>query len=228
MTAMTTIQEIVENRRSVTNASRIIPGLYIGDAESAKNEGGFTAIVNCAPGSIHIAYDNSVKYIECDVCYDGILPLVVENFIERAIDIGGRVLIHCVNGENLSAVVSLAYYMNHCDVDVVTAVKHCFGCRPNILTNDFFIMKLVEFDEERKVKKLINKVADLEDELIMTKRHIAVITLDCDYEHLTLADLEEMKKGGAKLVYGLTSDEKSKKYGRICEKYREKKYGCVN
>ena len=225
---MTTIQEIVENRRSVSNASRIIPGLYIGDAESAKNEGGFNAIVNCAPGSIHIAYDVGVKYIECDICYDGILPLVVESFIERAIDIGGRVLIHCVNGENLSAVVAIAYYMNHRDVDVVTAVKHCFGCRPNILTADFFIMKLVEFDEERKVKALMNKVDELEYELIQTKRQIAVMTLNCDYEHLTLADLDEMKKNGAKLVNGLTSDEKSKKYGRICEKYREKKHGCVN
>ena len=219
---MTTIQEIVGNRRSVSNVSRIIPGLYIGDAESAKNEGRFTAIVNCVPGSIHIAYDNSIKYIECDICYDGILPLRVESFIERAIDIGGRVLIHCVNGENLSAVVAIAYYMNHCNVDVVTAVKHCFSCRPNILTADFFIMKLVEFDEERKVKALMNKVDELEDELIQTKRQIAVMTLDCEYEHLTLEDLSEMKKIGVKLVYGLTSDEKSKKYGRICEKYREK------
>jgi hypothetical protein len=222
MTAMTTIQEIVEKRKPVPNVSRIIPGLYIGDAESAKNDGGFTAIVNCVPGSIHIAYDNSIKYIECDVCYDGILPLRVESFIERVIDIGGRVLVHCVKGENLSAVVAIAYYMNHYDVDVVTAVKHCFGCRPNILTYEFFIMKLIEFDEERKVKALMNKVDELEDELIMTKRQIAVMTLNCDYEHLTLADLEEMKKNGAKLVYGLTSDEKSKKYGRICEKYREK------
>jgi len=222
MTAMTIIQEIVENRRSVPNASRIIPGLYIGDAESAKNEAGFTAIVNCVPGSIHIAYDVGVKYIECDICYDGILPLRVESFIERAIDIGGRVLIHCVNGGNLSAVVAIAYYMNHFDVDVVTAVKHCFGCRPNILTADFFIMKLIEFDEERKVKALMNKVDELEDELIQTKRRIAVMTLNCAYDQLTLADLSEMKKIGSKLVNGLTSDEKSKKYGRICEKYREK------
>ena len=196
-----------------------LPGVYIGDAESAKNAAGFTAIVNCAPGSIHIAYDNCVKYIECDICYDGILPLVVENFIERAIDIGGRVLIHCVNGENLSAVVALAYYMNKHDVSADTAIYQCHECR---LTLDYFVQKLDEFDEARNVKKLMNKVADLEDELIQTKRQIAVMTLNCDYEHLTLADLEEMKKNGQKLVNGLTSDAKSKKYGRICDKYREK------
>ncbi len=219
--------DVMTSNHQTANMSKVqnLPGVYIGGAESAKNAAGFTAIVNCAPGRIHITYDKSVKYIECDVCYDGILPLAVENFIERAIDIGGRVLIHCETGDNLSAVVALAYYMNKHDVSADTAMYQCHECR---LTSDYFVEKLDEFDDARNVKKLMDKVSELESELIVTKRRIAVIQLDCDYEHLTLADLEEMKKNGQKLIFGLTSDEKSKKYCRIDEKYREKKYGCVN
>jgi protein-tyrosine phosphatase len=225
------IKKIIETRQfgqGIPTASEILPGLFIGDATAAMNavEAGFTAIVNCAASDCltnRDYYADSIKYIESDIS-TSVLPERVEDFIDRHLDVGRKVLIHCTSGINLSAVVAIAYYMVRMNVGVVAAVKHCFECRPIILTVDFFVRALVAFDDERQVNNLQLKVSLLSDELTAAKRQIAVLTQDCDYEFLTLGDLEVMMKNADCFANGgLTSDEKAKKYLRICEKYDEKK-----
>ena len=126
---------------------------------------------------------------------------------------------------NLSAVVVIAYYMVAQNVDIVSAVQHCFDRRPIILTSDCFVRMLVEFDSQQRVYALQKKAADLEEELIAAKRQIAVLTLDYDYNELTIEDYKAMmdKMSSDMLATGLTSDEKSKKYLEICAKYDEMK-----
>ena len=235
MTTSTTfndISKIIERRQfgsDIPAASMIMPGLYIGNATAAMEApaNGFTAIVNCAAQECltnNDYYDDSVIYTECDICNDGVLPGRVEMFITRRISSGMKVLIHCESGINLSAVVAIAYYMVETNVDLVTAVQHCFSCRPIILAEGYFIRCLIEFEQQQMVYALLIKVADLEEELIEAKRQIAVLTLDCDYAQLTLDDYKAMKDkmSSDMLATGLTSDEKSKKYLAICAKYDEK------
>jgi hypothetical protein len=134
---------------------------------------GFTAIVNCAPTGCltnRDYYVDNVNYIECDISFDGTLPARVDTFITRQLSFGRKVLIHCTSGINLSAVVAVAYYMVSQNVDVVTAVKHCFACRPIILTSDCFVRRLIEFEQQQIVCALQQKAADLEEELISAKR----------------------------------------------------------
>lgn len=224
MTTQSDINKIIERRQfgsNIPNASEIMPGLYLGNANAAMDNS-FTAIVNCAPMS---CLSNSVNYIEHDVCYDGVLPARVEIFITRQLSLGRKVLIHCTSGMNLSAVVVIAYYMVAQNVDIVSAVQHCFDRRTIILTSDCFVRMLVEFDSQQRIYVLQKKAADLEEELIVAKRQIAVLTLDYDYNELTIEDYKAMmdKMSSDMLATGLTSDEKSKKYLAICAKYDEMK-----
>lgn len=233
MTTTTTfnaISKVIEKRQfgsDIPDASMIMPGLYLGNAAAAmSNE--FNAIVNCAPTGCltnRDYYDDSVHYIECDISFDGVLPGRVDTFITRQLSFGRKVLIHCTSGINLSAIVAVAYYMVSQNVDLVTAVKHCFACRPIILTAGCFIRMLIEFEQQQMVYVLQQKAADLEEVLIAAKRRIAVLTLDCDYQHLTLEDYMAMmdKMTSDMLATGLTSDEKAKKYLKICAKYDEMK-----
>jgi len=204
-----------------------MPGLYLGNAAAAMSDE-FTAIVNCAVSDCltnRDYYDDSVYYIENDISFDGVLSGRVEDFITHHRALGRKVLIHCTSGMNLSAVVAVAYYMVEANVDLVTAVQHCFSCRPIILTADCFVRMLVEFDQQHRVHELQQKAAALQNELIVARREIAVLTLDYDYQCLTLGDLEEMKDkmSSDMLATGLTSDEKSKKYLKICALYDEKR-----
>ena len=230
MTPQAAINKIIERRQfgsDIPNASEIMPGLYLGNANAAMDNS-FTAIVNCAPTGCltnRDYYDDSVNYIECDICFDGTLPARVEIFITRQLSLGRKVLIHCTSGMNLSAVVVIAYYMVAQNVDIVSAVQHCFDRRPIILTSDCFVRMLVEFDSQQRVYALQKKAADLEEELIAAKRQIAVLTLDYDYNELTIEDYKAMmdKMSSDMLATGLTSDEKSKKYLKICALYDEKR-----
>lgn len=224
MTTQATINKIIERRQfgtDIPNASEIMPGLYLGDANAAMDKS-FTAIVNCAPTR---CIRNSVNYIKFNISFEGVLPASVEMFITRQLSLGHKVLIHCTSGINLSAVVAIAYYMVAQNVDIVTAVQHCFDRRPIILTSDCFVRILVEFDSQQRVYALQQKALGLEEELIATKRQIAVLTLDYEYNELTIEDYKAMKEkmSSDMLATGLTSDEKSKKYLAICAKYDEKK-----
>jgi hypothetical protein len=233
MTTTTTfkaISKIIERRQfgtDIPDASMIMPGLYLGNAAAAIDapSNGFTAIVNCAVSDCLTNYDDSVHYIENDISFDGVLPGRVETFITRHRSLGRKVLIHCTSGMNLSAVVAVAYYMVEANVDLVTAVQHCFSCRPILLTADCFVRMLIEFAQQQRVYELQQKAAELEEELIAAKREIAVLTLDCDSQHLTLDDYNAMmdKMSSDMLATGITSDEKSKKYLKICALYDEKR-----
>lgn len=209
-------------------ASRIMPRLYLGNAAAAMGapENGFTAIVNCSPTGRPAKYGICVHYIEHDINVDGALPEKVEKFINRWRSFGiGNVLIHCETGTNLSAVVAIAYYMVTENVSLAAAVQHCASCWPNILTSDYFVRILNDFEQQRRVCALWLQAAELEEKLIAIKREIAVITLDCDYKELTIDDYKAMmdKMSSDTLATGLTSDEKAKKYLKICAKYDDKR-----
>lgn len=229
VSTLNAINQIIGTRKfgeDIPHASEILPGVFIGDATAAMEaeENGFTAIVNCCPSDVltnRAYYSDNIQYLESDMndlmmCA---LPQKVEDFIVRARQVGRKVLIHCTSGINVSAMIATAYYMVDQTCDVITAVKHCFACRPIMFCSKYYVRKLIEFAEQREVK-------ELEAAIIVKKRRIAVLTLDCDYEHLTKEDMREIYQTAQQLVgmgVGVVHGDSYPLYAKICDKWREKR-----
>jgi protein-tyrosine phosphatase len=220
VSTLNAINQIIGTRKfgeNIPHASEILPGVFIGDATAAMD--GFTAVVNCAPRDVltnREYYPENIKYMECvmDDWMGCALPRSVEDFIDSALDEGRKVLIHCTSGINVSAMIATAYYMVDQSCDVITAVKHCFACRPIMFCSEYYVRKLIEFAEQREVK-------ELEAAIIVKKRQIAVLTLDCDYEHLTKDDMREIYQNAQQLVGGVVHGDSYPLYAKICDKWRD-------
>ena len=72
-------------------------------------------------------------------------------FIDRAMRMGGRVLIHCEMGVNRSAALCIAYLMEHQDLTLIQAIREVKISRPVILLNESFRRQLYNFAEERRL-----------------------------------------------------------------------------
>jgi protein-tyrosine phosphatase len=214
---------------NIPNASEIMPRVFIGDATAAMEaeENGFTAIVNCAPSDVltnREYYPDHISYMDCrmDDLLLSALPRTVETFIDHALDTGRKVLIHCTSGINVSAMVATAYYMVDQSCDVITAVKHCFARRPIMFCTEYYVRKLIEFAEPQEAKELTADIADMEAAIIEKKRRLAVLTLNCDYEHLTKEDLYEIYQNAQQLVgmgVGVVHGDSYPLYAKICDKH---------
>lgn len=231
-TTFNAISKIIEHRKfgdNIPHASEILPRVFIGDAVAAmeSEENGFTAIVNCTPSDVltnRKYYPEHIRYMECsmDDWMQCALPRDVETFIDRSLDLGRKVLIHCTSGVNVSAMVATAYYMVDQSCDVITAFNHCFACRPIMFCTEYYVRKLIEFAEQREMKELAADIADLENDIIKKKRRIAVLTLDCDYEYLTKEDIKEIYDTSHQLAgmgVGVVHGSSYPLYKKICDKY---------
>ena len=164
--------------------------LYVGGYNVAKNiellkANGITHILNCAGDycpNIHSKYfvyktyyikDTKIENIEC-IFYDAI------EFIETAVESGGRVLIHCVQGVSRSVTVCSAYliYKKKWTFDkVLNTIKDKRGiASPNI----GFIAQLIlfqkrinsELDEYYYPKVFCFGSHQLEDARTIVGRHV--------------------------------------------------------
>ena len=152
---------LLNNEKEAENLpSQILDFLTIGDSDNAHDleqtrECGFTHIINCAPDYVTTgsAFYNSTKvrkYIEfCaddDEDYDMTrhIPEVFD-VIKDAQENEGKVLIHGKFGVNRSGFLAAAYYMEHEKVGPITATRSLRSRRKRHLSNEKFIMQLVEY-----------------------------------------------------------------------------------
>ncbi len=221
---------------NIPHASEIMPRVFIGNAVAAMEaeENGFTAIVNCTPSNVltnREYYPEHISYMDCrmDDLLLSALPRNAETFIDHALDTGRKVLIHCTSGIDVSAMVATAYYMVEQSCDVITAVKHCFARRPIMFCTEYYVRKLIEFAEQYEIDNLKEEIPELQfrepdrnDVIIEKKRRIAVLTLDCDYEHLTKEDIKEIYANAQQLAgagVGVVHGDSYPLYAKICDKY---------
>ncbi|XP_059222231.1 dual specificity protein phosphatase 13 isoform X5 [Stomoxys calcitrans] len=164
------------------DCDEVYPGIYIGDAASAKNKTflrmkGITHVLNAAEGcrygqvdTGHSYYrdmpsisgrDNKTTYFR----YMG-FPMVdapttdisryfyvAAKFIDSAISSGGKVLVHCLVGMSRSATCVLAYLMICRKMSAVDAIRKVRMHR-DIHPNDGFLQQLADLDMELKRKCL--------------------------------------------------------------------------
>ncbi|XP_012671291.1 dual specificity protein phosphatase 26 [Clupea harengus] len=131
-----------------SHADEVWPRLYIGDYDSAENRSeltvrGFSHIVNCAHSTRRGGPDfykgMNITYMGIEAHDSPAYDMSVNfnkaaNFIHKALNGRGKVLVHCHVGVSRSATVVLAYLMlkhNMTLVDAITTVKEGRGIIPN-------------------------------------------------------------------------------------------------
>ncbi|XP_075154614.1 dual specificity protein phosphatase 13B isoform X3 [Haematobia irritans] len=163
------------------DCDEVYPGIYIGDAASAKNKTflrmkGITHVLNAAEGCRYGQVDTGHSYYrdmpsirrnnkDTYFRYMG-FPMVdapttdisryfyvAAKFIDSAISSGGKVLVHCLVGMSRSATCVLAYLMICRKMSAVDAIRKVRMHR-DIHPNDGFLQQLADLDMELKRKNL--------------------------------------------------------------------------
>mmetsp|Transcript_2912 Transcript_2912/g.4550 ORF Transcript_2912/g.4550 Transcript_2912/m.4550 type:complete len:338 (-) Transcript_2912:23-1036(-) len=137
------------------------PHIFLGDALCVHNienlkKLGITSVLNAAGGSAIVPVEklrvNGISYSQFDQAQDLPSYPMLQNHLDEARAIfaieharQGRVLVHCVQGLNRSAILTAAEYMLLNRTDILTTVKHlrtqrCTEC----LTNRGFHLQLAK------------------------------------------------------------------------------------
>ncbi|KAK2465863.1 hypothetical protein APHAL10511_001504 [Amanita phalloides] len=124
--------------------------LYIGNLSAAMSERhrqsvGVTHILSVCPDYPSTDAAHHLTIAVHDSEYEDLLihlPQTCE-FIEKALNVGGRVLVHCVMGISRSTTVVAAYLMKSRGMDAMSAIKFIKKARPQVHPNYGFITQLV-------------------------------------------------------------------------------------
>lgn len=73
---------------------------------------------------------------------------VAFDFIDKAKQAKGKVIIHCARGISRSATLVIAYLMYRYNLRLKKAYNYVKSCRPKILPNRLFILQLKQFEYE--------------------------------------------------------------------------------
>jgi len=151
------------NCRNISD--EVFPSIYLGDRSAAKNafyltKIGVTHVLNTAEGkkvglvdtNENYYYPYGIKYMGLklfDVAQTNISKhfLEVSDFIDEALNEGGKVLVNCLKGMSRSSTVVLAYLMlrkNMTAMDALTVVRR----HRSICPNDGFLQQLAELDNK--------------------------------------------------------------------------------
>jgi protein-tyrosine phosphatase len=139
-------------------AAEIVEGIWLGDAKDAINVDelitkNITCVVNCAEKNTLTCaefYPLDWNYIgfECEDShnYDILGKHLSEfcEFMDMCLREKKGVLVHCVAGINRSATLLIAYLVERRGMSLIDAISLCFQKRPIILTNEAFVMALIE------------------------------------------------------------------------------------
>jgi len=74
-------------------------------------------------------------------------------FIDSALDVGGRILVHCMAGVSRAASIVIGYLMKVNNMDFQTAFNHVKAERPSIRPNDGFMHQLQNYECQLKQQK---------------------------------------------------------------------------
>ncbi|TNN82424.1 Dual specificity phosphatase DUPD1 [Liparis tanakae] len=159
---------LLKNRRPTGAVNEVWPNLYIGDAATARHKSllvdlGITHVVNAADGPLHIDTgphfykDTSIRYhgVEAADCKEfDLSPFFTEtaDFIHDALQLNGKVLVHCARGISRSATLALAFLMIREGLSLVEAVEAVRRHR-NILPNVGFLNQLCHLDSSLALQR---------------------------------------------------------------------------
>lgn len=156
----THIVPIIKNRSfgEALEAAEIIGGVWLGDARDAMDtttlsENNIDCVVNCAEKATLTCaeyYPTGWNYLglQCDDTsnYD-ILGNHLDEFtafMDKCVGEKKKVLVHCAAGINRSATLLIAYLVQRRGMCLKDAISLCFKKRPIILTNEAFVLSLIE------------------------------------------------------------------------------------
>jgi len=141
------------------NAHEVFPKVYVGDVYAAHNTSelkkrNITHIVNMACG-VSPAFPKEFTYLHIpilDCASENIQEHFQETsaFIEKALEQGGNVLIHCLKGVSRSATIAAAFVIKTHLMSPPEAVEQLRKLRPIIKPNSGFMMQLEWFSRELK------------------------------------------------------------------------------
>ncbi|BES91208.1 phosphatase [Nesidiocoris tenuis] len=150
--------------------NEVYPNIFISDETTARSKGylqsiGITHVVNAAEGHLMGFVNTSSQFYQgSGITYKGInladLSMAdaskyfkeVANFIDNALNSGGKVLVHCLMGISRSGTMVLAFLMlkrGMTAVEAMTTVRR----KRNIHPNDGFIHQLAKLDNKLQRKR---------------------------------------------------------------------------
>ncbi|XP_047660430.1 dual specificity protein phosphatase 26 isoform X1 [Tachysurus fulvidraco] len=158
--SITELERLLYTGKTACNhADEVWPRLYIGDQDIASNRQeliklGITHILNCAQSKWRGGAEN---YDGMNITYHGIeahdspsFDMSVNfypaaEFIHKALNMGGTVLVHCAVGVSRSATLVLAYLMIRQNMTLVEAIKTVKDHR-GVIPNRGFLRQLSGLD----------------------------------------------------------------------------------
>jgi hypothetical protein len=156
----THIMPIINIRRfgEALKSAEIVEGIWLGDASDAMdidtlNEHGIDSVVNCAENhtlTCEEYYPFGWRYLGLE-CEDSAKYDILGNhldefvaFMDECVLNKKKVIVHCVAGINRSATLLIAYMVRRRGMCLKDAISLCHAKRPIILTNEAFVMALIE------------------------------------------------------------------------------------
>ncbi|XP_075247382.1 uncharacterized protein LOC142340591 isoform X2 [Convolutriloba macropyga] len=147
-----------------TGPTRILPYLFLGSYQDSLNERelcslGINFVLNVSRGTIkpNCVSEDCFMRIPVDDNYDAhITPYFQQafQFIDRAKNSGGCVLVHCMAGISRSATVAIAYFMREHNCTHEEAMRFVKERRPSIAPNFNFLGQLLELEKSLKSERM--------------------------------------------------------------------------
>eukprot|EP01006_Ploeotia_vitrea_P056424 TRINITY_DN68099_c2_g2_i2.p1 TRINITY_DN68099_c2_g2~~TRINITY_DN68099_c2_g2_i2.p1 ORF type:complete len:202 (-),score=2.30 TRINITY_DN68099_c2_g2_i2:1287-1892(-) len=142
-------------------ASHILPYLWIGDAAAAANatklqQHNISHVLNVSrePNS---SLGSGVETLQIPICDKIAEPIsesfpAVIDFIRKAKESGGSVLVHCKGGVSRSPTVVMAYLMNQYGMSYKKTMDFVMNKRPRVYPNLGFDLALMQYSEQMQQK----------------------------------------------------------------------------
>lgn len=144
------------------DAVEIIPGLFLGSISSTYNKKtlqnhGITHIISVIAG-YQPPFPNDFYYLVVNALdnTNNNLSSVFKDtndFIEKAFEENGKILIHCMAGKSRSATIVIAFLMKEFGINFNTSLKTIKYKRPIVEPNESFTNQLKKYYENLYLKK---------------------------------------------------------------------------
>ncbi|EMD32076.1 hypothetical protein CERSUDRAFT_162133 [Gelatoporia subvermispora B] len=165
-------------------ASEIVPGLFVCDAYTATSPAvlqqlGITHVISVLPDGFY-AYPRGIKHVVVPVGDSrkddiGRYFRKALEFIQKALDADGQVLVHCVWGMSRSATIVMAYLIESRNMSTVQALKVMRAKREIVRPNAGFLRQLQMYEVTRRVEKSRPPVIDRDVEDMNRKYALLVL-----------------------------------------------------